>query len=357
MTYAIAAAGTGGHVYPGLAVAEELVHRGVPKQDVLFIGGDRLESTVYPREGFPFLRLHLQALKRSLSVDNLRLPLVLRDAVRETRTALRERHVGVLLGMGSYVTVPAGWAAHKERLPLFLHEQNGDAGLANRLMSRWAVATFVALDDTHGVQRPESVGTPIRRRFTDYRRADLRHRALARYDLHPGRVVVGVFGGSLGAGAINDAVASLARTWDGPEIALLHLVGTRNVDAIDTSGSRVPWIVVGFEDAMEFFYAASDLVVSRAGGVAVAEVSATHTPSILIPGGFGGGHQTSNAVAMQQAGASVMLPEAEIDRLPHVVAELAGDPSKRREMVDAARSIARTDAAERMAARLLAAHG
>jgi UDP-N-acetylglucosamine--N-acetylmuramyl-(pentapeptide) pyrophosphoryl-undecaprenol N-acetylglucosamine transferase len=357
MSYAIAAAGTGGHVYPGLSVAEELVRRGTPKADVLFIGGDRLESIVYPREGFPFLQLELQGLKRNFSVDNLRLPFVVRDAVHETRQALRERHVGVLLGMGSYVTVPAGWAARKEGVPLFLHEQNGEAGLANKVMSRWAQATFVAFEGTRGVRRPERVGTPIRSNIASHRRSDLRHDALARYGLEPGRAVIGVFGGSLGAGAINDAVSRLARTWEGPEIALLHLVGSRNVETIDTSGSRVPWIVVGFEEAMEYFYAASDLVVSRAGGVAVAEIAATHTPSILVPGRFGGGHQGSNASAMQHAGASVMLAEGDIDRLPHVIKGLVESAPKLRGMVDAATSIATTDAAERIATRLIAAHG
>jgi UDP-N-acetylglucosamine--N-acetylmuramyl-(pentapeptide) pyrophosphoryl-undecaprenol N-acetylglucosamine transferase len=356
MSYAIAAAGTGGHVYPGLAVALELVEKGVPKEDVLFIGGDRLEAEVYPDSGFPFRSLKLQSLKRSLSLDNLRLPGVLRLAVRQVREELRDRDVGVVLGMGSYVTVPVAWAAHKEAVPYFLHEQNGEAGLANRVMSRWAAATFVAFDGTRGVRRPELVGTPIRANLTDYRRSDLRHEALTRYGIEPGSVVVGVFGGSLGAGAINDAISHLAATWNGPKITLLHLVGERNAGSIDTAGSRVPWIVVGFEESMEYFYAATDLLIGRAGG-SVAEIAATHTPSVLVPGSFGGGHQASNAAAMQRAGAAVVLSEERLGELAEVVGSLVGDASVRRVMARAAGAIARTDAASRIATRLIDAHG
>jgi len=357
MSYAIAAAGTGGHVYPGLAIAEELVRRGVDKQDIVFIGGDRLEAKVYPEEGYPFLGLRLQSLSRSLSVENLRLPFVVRAAARRARDELRSRGVKVVLGMGSYVTVPVGWAAHGLGIPLFLHEQNGKAGLANKIMSRWAETTFVSFDETRGVWRSETVGTPVRRSFAAASRADLRHVAFARYGLDPGTVVVGVFGGSLGAGVLNAAAGSIARSWDGPAISLLHLVGARNVDAIDTSGARVPWIVVGYEDAMEYFYVASDFVVSRAGGVAVAEIAATHTPSILVPGLFGGGHQTSNAIAMERAGAAVYLPEEDISSLGSVVRMLVADPSGRRAMAKAAASVARVDAADRIATVLVSAHG
>jgi UDP-N-acetylglucosamine--N-acetylmuramyl-(pentapeptide) pyrophosphoryl-undecaprenol N-acetylglucosamine transferase len=355
MSYAIAAAGTGGHVYPGLAVAEALVAAGVRKEDVLFFGGDRLEATVYPREGYPFLPLRLQALRRSVSLDNLRLPFVLRSAVSKAKEVLEARAVGVVLGMGSYVTVPVGWAARREHIPLFLHEQNRQAGLANRVMSRWAVTTFVSHDGTEGVRRPETVGTPIRRHLTV--RTDLRDEALIRYGLDPETAIVGVFGGSLGAGAINEAIATIARTWEGPPITLLHLVGSRNVNATNTAGSRVPWKVIGFEDAMEYFYAASDLLVSRAGGVAVAEIAATHTPSILVPGTFGGGHQRSNAAAMERAGAAVLLPETELSRLASVMRSLVASADERAAMSKAAASIARTDAAERIATALRAAHG
>jgi UDP-N-acetylglucosamine--N-acetylmuramyl-(pentapeptide) pyrophosphoryl-undecaprenol N-acetylglucosamine transferase len=357
MSYAIAAAGTGGHVYPGLAVAEELVRSGVDRSDVVFFGGDRLEATVFPNHGYPFCAVPLQSLKRSLSPENLKLPGVLRAAVKRARGELRAHRVRAVLGMGSYVTVPVTWAAHREHIPFFLHEQNGEAGLANKIMSRWAQETFVAIRDTVGVRRPVVVGTPIRPVFAEYRRSNLRHDALGRYGIEPGSVVIGIFGGSLGAGAINEAIARMASTWEGHDITLLHLVGERNVGHFDTEGSRVPWIVVGYEEQMEYFYAASDLVVSRAGGVTIAELAATHTPSVLVPGTFGGGHQASNAAAMERAGAAVMLAQDRLDEIEGVLAGLVDDAGRRRGMAEAAAKLTATDAAASIAQRLIEAHG
>jgi UDP-N-acetylglucosamine--N-acetylmuramyl-(pentapeptide) pyrophosphoryl-undecaprenol N-acetylglucosamine transferase len=119
----------------------------------------------------------------------------------------------------------------------------------------------------------------------------------------------------------------------------------------------VPWHVIGFEDHMSYFYAASDLVVGRGGGM-VAEILATGTPSVLVPGGFGsGGHQDANAEAAQRAGASVVLRETEIYRLPSLITELFQDPDRRQRMAEAAAALAKTDAADRIAAILMGRHG
>ena len=162
MSYAIAAAGTGGHVFPALAVAEALLDRGVARSEIVFFGGDRLEATVYPSAGFPFVSLELQSLRRSLSLRNLALPLVVARAAGKAKAELLDRSVRVVLGMGSYVTVPVGWAARRAGIPLFLHEQNAEAGLANRVMSKLAENTFVSFADTRGIGRQRLVGNPIR---------------------------------------------------------------------------------------------------------------------------------------------------------------------------------------------------
>jgi UDP-N-acetylglucosamine--N-acetylmuramyl-(pentapeptide) pyrophosphoryl-undecaprenol N-acetylglucosamine transferase len=132
VTFLIAAAGTGGHVYPGLAVGEALVEGGVSPREILFVGGDRLESKVYPDRGFAFVRVDLRGLSRSLSMKNLTLPLVMRKAARRIGDVIGERSVKVALGMGGYVTVPTAMAARRERIVLMVSEQNAGAGLANR---------------------------------------------------------------------------------------------------------------------------------------------------------------------------------------------------------------------------------
>ena len=161
MTYAIAAAGTGGHIYPGLAVAEQLVASGVERRRILFLGGDRMEAEIIPREGYPFVRLELQGLARSLSSRNLRLPKVVWRAARLAGQELEARRVGSVLCMGGYVTVPVAVAARRKGITLYLHEQNVEAGLANRLAGRWAERSFVSFPGTRGLDG-RVVGYPLR---------------------------------------------------------------------------------------------------------------------------------------------------------------------------------------------------
>ena len=357
MSFAIAAAGTGGHVFPGLAIAEALVERGVKRSDIVFIGGDRLEATVFPAEGFSFVGIELQSLQRSLSPRNLALPVVVARAARGARREMAARQVRVVLGMGSYVTVPVGWASRRARIPLFLHEQNAEAGLANRMMSRLAKTTFVSFADTRGVNRQVLVGNPVRDNLAGFVRAELRHRALSRYGLAPGPVVVGAFGGSLGAGAINEAVVSLAQRWSGTPIQILHLAGSVHQSDMHVLSERsvVPWTVIGFEEDMQFFYAACDIVIARAGG-AVAEIAVTGTPAVLVPGSFGGGHQMANARRFEKAGAAVVVTEQELGSLAGYLEPLVDDPGRRLKMAEGLKKLAYPNAAAQIAAELQLAH-
>ncbi|HEX2154366.1 MAG TPA: glycosyltransferase [Acidimicrobiia bacterium] len=354
MTYAIAAAGTGGHVYPGLAVGEALVNEGIDPTDVLFVGGRRLEATVYPAAGFPFVSVELRGLARRLTPANLGIPWVVMQATRTIHAEFVAREVGAVLGLGGYVTVPAGLAARRARAALAVSEQNAEAGLANRLVSRISQRVFGAFSTTIGLPRAEWVGNPIRRSLAEFDRRRLRPLALERWKLDPDDPVIGVFGGSLGAGAINVAVAGMLERWDGPDIQVLHLAG-RGHDDIAALARVSPhrWRVLDFSDDMDLFFAACDLVVARAGG-SVAELTATATPAVLVPGGFGSGrHQAANAAALEEAGAAVVVPEEQIDRLGAVVAALTDDEAKRREMAEAATALARPRAATDIARALI----
>lgn len=345
MTFAIAAAGTGGHVYPGLAVAEALVDQGVPTSDILFLGGSRMEKTAVPEAGYRYQELELRGLSRSLTLRNLGIPLVVWRATRTAQERMEAAGVRALIGMGGYVTVPAGLAARRVGVPVVLHEQNAHAGLANRFVARWAQRVFVSFPNTSHLDG-EVVGNPLRRAFADFDADRVRGRAFDRYELDPDLPVVGVFGGSLGAGAINEAVTRMATAWDGPPLQIVHLVGSIHQDALSTAEDRpsVRRTIVGFEDRMDLFYAAADLVVARAGG-SLFEVAATGTPMVVVPGSFGGGHQAENARAMEEAGAAVVLPEPDLAGLGAVVQRLLDDGSQRATMAAAARAAARPDAA------------
>ncbi|MCY3563752.1 MAG: UDP-N-acetylglucosamine--N-acetylmuramyl-(pentapeptide) pyrophosphoryl-undecaprenol N-acetylglucosamine transferase [Acidimicrobiia bacterium] len=354
MTFAIAAAGTAGHVYPGLAVAEALVAQGVDPSDVLFIGGDRLEATAVPAAGFRLLSVPLQGLSRRLTARNLTIPAKLARAVRRVRRELANRAVGVLLATGGYVAAPAGWAARSEGIPFYLSEQNAVAGLANRVMERWAVRSFASFSRTSGLKKADWVGNPVRADLARLDRLSLRKEAFCRYDLVDGLPVVGVMGGSLGAAAINRGVAEMLGEWKGDPVQVVHLAGEIHTDEMTRAAEDADhrWRVVGFERRMDFFYSACDVVVARAGG-GVAELIIAGLPSVLVPGEFGSaGHQAANAAALEDVGAAVIVPEPRLGELGSVLADLLADPDRRTRMSEAAAGIARPRAAETIAEEL-----
>ena len=359
MTFLIAAAGTGGHVFPGLSVGEALVDRGVPRHDVLYVGGSRLEATIYPEEGFPFLGVEIRGLQRSLAPKNLTLPLVVRRARGEIASAMSERKVRASLGVGGYITIPTGLAARRLHTPFFNSEQNAHAGLANRVAARWARRTFGAFPFTVGLPDAEWVGNPVREAFWHFDRSALRPGALGRFGLRADRPSLGVVGGSLGAGVINQAVMRLVADWEGPEIQVLHITGRRFIEEISLlePGPGVTWVRTGFETSMESFYAVSDLVLARAGG-AVAELTATGTPSVLVPGEFGsGGHQIENARFLTESGASVTVPEPDLSRLGEVIAATLLRPETLLTMREKAHRLAKPHAAHVIADAMIEAAG
>ena len=357
MSFLIAAAGTGGHVFPGLAVGEGLMELGIAQDEIAYVGGDRLEATVYPGEGFRFTGVELAGLQRSLTLDNLRIPAVVSRATKVIGREIDRAGVTVVLGMGGYVTIPTGLATRGRPVAFFNAEQNAEAGLANRLAARWARATFTSFPETSGLRHGSWVGNPVRRPFWEFDRGVLRLESLHHYALDPEIPVLGAFGGSLGARSINEAVASMVVSWDGPPIQVLHLTGKEHVEAMASrrDAANVTWVQRGFESRMELFYAASDLVVARSGG-AVAELTATGTPSVLVPGSFGsGGHQEGNARALEAVGAARVLSETELGHLAGVVAEILGDDDLRAGMARSAGDIAKPRAALTIARKMIEA--
>lgn len=357
MTYLIAAAGTGGHVFPGLSVGEGLIDLGVDREEVMFVGGGRLESTVYPAEGFRFLQVELAGLRRSLTLANARIPGVVLRARKRIADEIGAVGIRVVLGMGGYVTIPAALAARRRRIPFFNAEQNAEAGLANKVTARWAEQTFVSFPDTGGLPDGSWVGNPVRKVFWSFDRSSLRTEALARYHFDGSVPVLGVFGGSLGAGKINEAVADVVAGWSGARLQVVHLTGAGHLEAMSRREAAPPvtWRRIGFEEHMEHFFAVSDLVIARAGG-AVAELTATGTPSILVPGEFGSaGHQVGNARFLEQVGAAVVVGEAELSRLGAVLTELMADRGRREAMAAASRDISKPDAARTIARAMIEA--
>jgi len=346
--FALAAAGTGGHVFPALAVGHALIERGIARDDIVFFGGDRMERVTVPAAGFRFVELEIQGLKRSLSPDNLKLISMVRKARATVRDVCRDEGVGALTTFGGYVAGPVAMAAHSANVPLFVHEQNAMPGLANRLIARWATEVFVAFDQAQSTLGGRVVGNPLRSELVAFDRASLRSEARSRYGVDDDTTVLGILGGSLGARSLNEIANQVALTLDRDKFAIVHIAGRDHADAVQQRADRagIRWTVRGFEDEMEYFYAASDVVLSRAGALTVSELAATRTPAVVVPLAIGtADHQAANAAGPVRDGAMVMVREDMIDQVPAALEQLLSDVGKRAAMAEAYGQHARTDAA------------
>ena len=349
MTYAFAAAGTGGHVYPALATADELVSTGVSRDDIVFFGGYRMETEAVPGAGYELVRSDIRGLRRSLSPDNLKLPMVVRKATREMEVVMRRRNVKVVIAFGGYVAVPAARAGSRIGATIFLHEQNAIPGLANRYISSRTHTSFVAFPEAATrLRHAKVVGNPLRPPFVSFDRGALRAQARRRYGLADDVIVIGVLGGSLGAKVLNDVTARIVADLDPGEIAVLHLTGKIHIDDVrpEAERSAVAWRAVAFEEEMQHFYAAADMVLSRAGALTVSELAATGTPAVVVPFAAGtADHQAANVAHLEAAGGCIVVPEGEIDRAAVEIQQLVADPARRAAMAEAAAKVGRPDAA------------
>ena len=353
MKFAIAAAGTGGHLYPALAVADELRARG---HDVGVFGGGRLEATAVPDAGYELVQVEIQGLQRSLALSKLRLPFLVRRAAAALTTAIEKRGITAVLVMGGYITVPAAWASRRASVPFVIHEQNGRPGLANKLVARWAGRVLVAFPQAADELRGATVvGNPLRPALVSIDRGSAQAAARTRYGLPADGVVLGVLGGSLGAQVINEAITRFAASPQRPPI--VHLAGPDHASALaqEAKNAPIPWRVVAFEDSMEDFYAACDIVVSRAGASTVSELAATGTPAILVP--LEAVSQQHNATYLVEAGAARLVPQGEIDRLSGVITELTEDRDACDRMRRAALQAARPGASSAVADALIGVAG
>jgi UDP-N-acetylglucosamine--N-acetylmuramyl-(pentapeptide) pyrophosphoryl-undecaprenol N-acetylglucosamine transferase len=353
---AIAAAGTGGHVYPALAVAEALIGRGTAPDDIVFFGGSRMEASAVPAAGFEFVPFRLARLRRAVSAENLAIPWVLRSTSRAMADELRRREIEVVLGMSGYVTVPAAIAARRAGARLVVQEQNAEPGLAARFAARRAEVTLLGLPGpAERLPRSRVVGNPLRKELAAFDRSRLRPKARRAYGLPEDGFVLGVLGGSLGAQVLNESVSEIIAGW-GPGRGVLHLTGAAAHQTVSrqAEGAPLPWRCRPFEDHMELFYAASDLVVCRAGAMTVSELAATGSAAVFVPLEAVG--QAANAAALADVGGAVVVPQAERERLPAVVSALAEDDAERAALQAAARRAGRPGAAGAVADAVAGGH-
>ncbi|MET0626964.1 MAG: UDP-N-acetylglucosamine--N-acetylmuramyl-(pentapeptide) pyrophosphoryl-undecaprenol N-acetylglucosamine transferase [Acidimicrobiia bacterium] len=350
-TILISGGGTGGHVYPALALADELVARGHDREHIRFVGATRgIEGRAVRAAGFEIDLLPGRGLARDLSVKGLvQNARTVLDTIRAFAGAVRivaRVRPAVVVGVGGYASLPAVVAARARRIPVVVHESDAHPGLANRIAVTLGARAAVSLPDT-ALRGAVVTGNPIRPEIAAVQRAPT---------VPP---TVAVVGGSLGARRINDAALGLYDGWrQRDDVVIHHVTGDRDYEgcatrlaALRAPGDALTYRLVRYEDHMDTLYASATLIVSRAGGM-TAELAAVGMPAVLVPlPGAPGDHQTRNAEVFARAGAAVMVsdPDLSAPRLAAILDELVGDPARVTAMSDAARALAHPDATARFA--------
>lgn len=341
----VMAGGTGGHVFPGLAVAHHLMAQG---WQVRWLGtADRMEADLVPKHGIEIDFIRISGLRGKGLKAQLTAPLRIWQAVRQAKAIMRSYQPDVVLGMGGYVSGPGGLAAWQCGIPVVLHEQNGIAGLTNRWLARIAAKVMQAFPGAF--PNAEVVGNPVR---TDVLALPL---PAERLQGREGQIRVLVIGGSQGARVLNQTVPEVAARL-GDRITLWHQVGKGALETVLRDYERVGQTqhkVTEFIDDMAAAYAWADVVVCRSGALTVSEIAAAGLPAIFVPFMHKDRQQYWNARPMEEAGAAKIIEQPQFNA--DVVAELLASWDRKTllAMAEKARAVAIPDATERVAAELV----
>ncbi len=344
-TALIMAGGTGGHVFPGLAVAEEMRAAG---WDVVWMGAPTgMEARLVPARGYRMAYVRAAALRGKGLLAALLLPLNLLIGFAQAARAIFRLRPDVVLGMGGYVAFPGGMMASLLARPLAVHEQNAIAGLTNRVLAALADKAMTAFPDA--LKGAEWTGNPVRRDIAAIAPPE------ARFAGRSGPLRLLVVGGSLGAQALNECVPQALALLE-PRPTVVHQSGDKHLEALRANyrAAGVEGELVPFIDDMAQRYAEADLVICRAGAITIAELSAGGVASVLVPFPHAvDDHQSANARFLAEQGAALLLPQPELT--PRKLADTLRSLDRPRllEMARKARALGKPDAARLVAARCM----
>lgn len=355
MLAVLSGGGTAGHINPALALAEELRDRG---WDVRFAGTPNgVEARLVPQAGVAFTPFEASGFNRSHPTT---LPKALLKIAKSTKAAKRwfaDIQPDVVVGFGGYVSIPVARAAESLGVPLVLHEQNSVMGLANRQLAKQAAKVCVTYECSgEGIAAAKVVttGNPVRRSVVEASRAEGRQML----GIPDDALMLLVFGGSLGARHINQAICAMKGELLAREnLYVVHLTGPKELQSVEealalTPEERARFQVMGYQDRMGETLAAADVIVSRAGATSLAEISARAIPALLVPYPHAtADHQTTNAKAYVAAGCAELIADDQVET-PHfaeLVRQLLDSPELRDRMSAAARAQGTANAAARLA--------
>lgn len=349
----ISGGGTGGHIFPAIAIANE-VRRRHPDAAILFVGAEnRMEMDRVPRAGYDIVGLPVMGFDRKRLWRNVKVVVQLLKSVRRARRIVRDFRPDVAVGVGGYASGPTLKAAQKAGVPTLLQEQNSYAGVTNKMLAQKAAAICVAYD---GMERffpagvIEKTGNPVRADILTCPMTQSEAKKALGFD--PERPLVLVVGGSLGSRTLNEAMRRGARELADAGVQVMWQVGKYYEKEYAAAAEGVTGIrKVTFVDDMAAAYRAADIVVSRAGASTISELQLLGKAAILVPSpNVAEDHQTKNALALADNGAAVMVRDSEAaERLTPAILELINDPALTATLADNVRRMALPDSAKKIA--------
>ncbi len=362
----ISGGGTGGHIFPALSIADKLMELN-PETEILFVGAEgRMEMDRVPAAGYKIVGLKIEGLKRKLTLSNLALPFKVLKSVREAKKIIREFRPDVAIGVGGYCSAPLLWAAGQLGVPTLIQEQNGFAGLTNKILGKKAMSICVAYEGMERFFPADRIvlsGNPIRKEIVPSTEA-LRAEALEFYGLSAEKKHILIVGGSLGSGTLNKAMQKWIKDGcpGGDGLEVLWQCGKYYKPATDEfmtsaiqnglGGETLEYVHhTDFIKRMDLAYAVADVVISRSGASSISELCAAHKAAIFVPSpNVTEDHQTHNAMALVRKDAGMIVKDAEAeDKLMMTACELIENPEKIALMEKNAAALAKTDAAQTIA--------
>jgi UDP-N-acetylglucosamine--N-acetylmuramyl-(pentapeptide) pyrophosphoryl-undecaprenol N-acetylglucosamine transferase len=348
----ISGGGTGGHIFPAIAIAHEL-RRQNKNCELLFVGAKgRMEMEKVPQAGYRIIGLDIAGMQRRLTWKNLLLPFKIWKSVRQANRIVREFKPQVAVGVGGYASGPTLYACHSMGIPTVLQEQNLFAGITNRLLSKRAKAICVAYDGMAKYFPAEKLvltGNPVREEILAANVT--REWALQHFGLSAAHKTILVMGGSLGARTINESILGHLHLLAAAQVQVIWQTGNSFFSRAKELERQYPWLkVTAFISRMDAAYAAADVIVSRAGALSVSELCIAGKPVLLVPSPIvAEDHQTHNAMALVSKQAAVLVKDAEARQqlVPQLI-NLLQDAQRCNTLAAAIRQLAMPDATKRI---------
>ena len=348
--FILSGGGTGGHIYPAIAIADELKKR-YPDAEFLFVGAnDRMEMQRVPQAGYSIKGLQIAGIQRKLSLKNLLLPFKLLKSLYQARQIIQKFQPDAVIGTGGYASAPTLKAAQWLKVPYFIQEQNSFAAITNKWVSKKANKIFVAYQNMEKFfpkAKIQITGNPIREGLTTIQ--DKNKNAFESFSLDENKFTLLVLGGSLGAKSINQLISSNLSFFQENEVQILWQCGKFYYDEYKEKQTEMVQ-VRPFIENMNDAYAVADVIISRAGASSVSELCVVGKPVIFVPSpNVAEDHQTKNAQAIADEKAAILIKETELkDNFQKIFLEIFNDKEKRKILSENIKALAKPNATEQI---------